>query len=248
MDVVRADCSDGKGGVDPMNFQNSVHAVTVPGAARGYEDLLQRHGSGKFSLAELVEPAALLAEEGFPVAPVTAHHWTTGMHLIERWLANDAVEAGSVPLAVDGKRGPKAGDIVVNTDYARVLRDLGAKGAAEGFYGGATGEAIVAIIQKHGGTLTLEDLKSHTSTFPEPVSAEYRGVKLWEVPPNGQGVAALVALTGLQELEKKGVCPKMTPGSHFCTKRSKKCGMNYKIITLAPWQCTMGSRSPSLNS
>ena len=211
MDVLKEDCSDGQGGVDEMKFQSSVHAVTVPGAARGYEDLLKHHGSGKFTLAQLVEPAAQLAEEGFPVAPVTAHHWSTGMHLIERWLDDGAVEDGHVPLTVDGKRGPKAGDIIVNADYARALRDLGTKGATDGFYAGVTGEAIVAVTQKHGGKLTLDDLKSHTSTFPDPVSAEYRGVRLWEVPPNGQGVAALVALTGLQELEKRGICPKMSP-------------------------------------
>ena len=211
LDVLKADCSDGKGGVDAVQFQNSPHAVTVPGAARGYEDLLQRHGSGKFTLAELVEPAAQLAEEGFPVAPITAHHWSSGMHLIERWLDDDAVDAERVPLTVDGKHGPKAGDIIVNADYARVLRELGAKGTTDGFYAGATGEAIAAVVQKHGGKLTVDDLKAHTSTFPEPVSAEYRGVRLWEVPPNGQGVAALVALTGLKHLEEKELCPKMSP-------------------------------------
>lgn len=208
LDVLRADCSDGKGGVDPEKFQNSAHAVTVPGAARGYEDLLKRHGSGRFTLAELLEPASQLAEEGFPVAPVTSHHWRSGMHLIRRWLK--AGDDKCVPLTVDGKNGPKAGDIIVNADYARVLRDLGAKGATE-FYAGATGAAIAAVVQKHGGKLTVDDLKAHTSTYPEPVSAEYRGVKLWEVPPNGQGVAALVALTGLRHLEEKELCPKMSP-------------------------------------
>jgi gamma-glutamyltranspeptidase / glutathione hydrolase len=64
MDVVKNDCSDGRGGVDPEKFEASAHVVTVPGAARGYEDLLKRHGSGKFTLAQLLEPAAVLAEEG----------------------------------------------------------------------------------------------------------------------------------------------------------------------------------------
>ena len=207
MEVASADCPDGKGGVDLEKFHASAHVVTVPGAARGYEDLLKRHGSGKFTLAQLLEPAAVLAEEGFPVSPVTAHHWKSGMHLIERWLSEDE----PVPLTVDGKNGPNAGDIIVNTDYARVLKELGAKGASDGFYGGATGEAIAAAVQKHGGKLTVEDLKAHTSVFPEPVSTEYRGVRLWEVPPNGQGVAALVALTGLRHLEEKGLCPKLSP-------------------------------------
>jgi gamma-glutamyltranspeptidase / glutathione hydrolase len=149
----------------------------------------------------------LLFTVGFPVAPVTAHYWKKGMHLIQRWLS----EEDTVPLTVDGKNGPNPGDIMVNTDYARVLRELGAKGATDGFYGGTTGEAIASVVQKYGGKLTVEDLKAHTSLFPDPVFAEYRGVRLWEVPPNGQGVAALVALTGLRHLENKGLCPELSP-------------------------------------
>jgi len=208
MEVAKVDCSDGKGGIDETKFEDSPHTVTVPGAARGYEDLLKRHGSGKFTLAELLEPAVLLAEEGFPVAQVTAHHWSRGMHLIKRWLSDDDDQ---VPLSVDGKNGPKHGDVLVNKDLARVLRELGSKGATEGFYNGEAGKAISAAIQKHGGVLTVDDLAAHTSLFPEPISAEYRGIRLWEVPPNGQGVCALVALTGLQHLEDKGLCNKLSP-------------------------------------
>jgi len=213
LDILKTDCSDGKGGVDPEKFRNSPHAVTVPGAAQGYEDLFQRHGSGTMTLAELMEPAAQLAEQGFPVAPITAHHWSSGMPLIRKWLDKERLERGPIPLTVDGNRGPKPGDIIVNKECARVLRDLGAKGAMDGFYAGTTGSAIAAVVQKHGGKLTIEDLKAHTSTFPEPVSAKYRNVKLWEVPPNGQGVAALVALTGLNHLEGKGLCSKLSPES-----------------------------------
>jgi gamma-glutamyltranspeptidase/glutathione hydrolase len=87
---------------------------------------------------------------------------------------------------------------------ARVLRELGAKGAQDGFYRGATGRAIVNALQKHGGCMTMDDLHAHTSsTFPQAISAEYRGVKLWQVPPNGQGIAALIALTGLSHLEEE---------------------------------------------
>ncbi|CAB9508073.1 Glutathione hydrolase-like YwrD proenzyme [Seminavis robusta] len=207
MEVAKADCDDGKGAIDAVKFQASPHAVTVPGAARGYEDVWKRHGSGKFTLAELLEPAAVLAEEGFPVSPVTAYHWKSGMHLIKRWLDDGEV----VPLLAEN--GPNPGDIIVNKDMARVLRDLGAKGATEGFYEGETGKAIAAAVQKHGGKLSIDDLKSHTSTFPEPVSTEYRGVRLWEVPPNGQGVAALVALTGLRHLEENNLCPELSPAT-----------------------------------
>ena len=211
MEVAKTDCPDGKGGIDASKFKASPHSITVPGAARGFEDLLEKHGSGKFTLADLLEPAAVLAEEGFPVAPLTARYWSEDMHIIKRWLKWK--EGDTVPLTVDGKNGPKPGDIVVNKDMARVLRDLGQKGATDGFYAGVTGQAIAAVVQKHGGKLTLEDLKEHRSTFPEPVSTEYRGARLWEVPPNGQGVVALVALNGLRHLEQTGLCPELSPAT-----------------------------------
>lgn len=204
VEAVRDLCGD-----SDEKFRLSAHAVTVPGAARGWEDLIQQHGSGKFTLKELVEPAAVLAEEGFPVSPVTAHHWQTGMEVIKMWL-----EPGSkVPMTVDGTNAPQAGQIFTNPDMARVLRDLGDKGATDGFYKGSTGQAIVDAVQKHGGVMTMQDLSKHSSLFPEPISAQYRDVNLWQVPPNGQGVAGLIALAGLQHLEECGKCPKISPSN-----------------------------------
>lgn len=165
LQCLREHYADGSGGgVDEDKFRHSVHAVTVPGAARGWEDLYQRHGSGKFSFAELLEPAAVLAEEGFPVAPITAYHWQTGLSLISNWCK----DGESIPLTVDGKRAPTAGDIIVNPDMARVLRELGSHGATNGFYQGCTGQAIINAIQKHDGVMTMEDLQVHTSEFPNP--------------------------------------------------------------------------------
>ena len=198
---------DGAGGVDVDAFRLSPHAVTVPGAAQGWEDLLKRSGSGKFSLAQLVEPAALLAEQGFPVAPITSHHWRAGMPQIAKWLSS---QEEPIPLTVDGRRGPEPGEIIVNPDMARVLRDLGKCGAKQGFYQGTTGRAIVTEVQKHGGCMTMEDLAAHESTFPYPISVDYRGCRLWQVPPNGQGLAGLVALAGLQHLEEKQIISPIT--------------------------------------
>lgn len=205
-DCPATDSSEGGAAISEDTFEASAHVVTVPGAAKGWEDLLKRHGSGRLSLAQLVEPAAKLADEGFPVAPMTALHWSDGLDkLIRRW-----VEPGrAVPLTVDGRRGPKPGDIIRNKDMARVLRDLGAKGAKEGFYKGETGRAIVDALRQRGGVMTMEDLESHESTFPDPIFAEYRGTKLWQVPPNGQGIAGLIALTGLAELEERGIVGKV---------------------------------------
>jgi gamma-glutamyltranspeptidase/glutathione hydrolase len=184
-------------------FGNSALAVTVPGAARGWEDLLQRHGSGTFTLAELVEPAAVLAESGFPVAPITAFHWQSNLRQISQWCNQNADHPETIPLTVDGTHAPRAGEIMTNPHMARVLRDLGRLGATKGFYQGTTGQAIVDSIRKHGGVMTMQDLANHTtSLFPEPICATFRDVKLWQIPPNGQGVAALIALLGLQHLEQ----------------------------------------------
>lgn len=188
-------------------FMFSAHAVTVPGAARGWEDTILRHGSGKFTLAQLLEPAAQLAEEGFPVTHVTAHHWAAGRNQLMRWVGGDKV----IPMTVNGADTPKVGDIFCNPDMARVLRELGSLGATEGFYNGRTGRAIVEKIQQHGGVMTLDDMIQHTSLFPQPISQSYRDVKLWQVPPNGQGIASLIALSGLKHLEEEGLCPKLTP-------------------------------------
>mmetsp|Transcript_12632 Transcript_12632/g.26614 ORF Transcript_12632/g.26614 Transcript_12632/m.26614 type:complete len:583 (+) Transcript_12632:158-1906(+) len=202
LEKVRADCPT----ADDYKF--SAHAVTVPGTAAGYEDLLKKHGSGNFTLLDCLEPAAKLAEEGFPIQTTTAHHWTAGMPQITKWLD----EGEAVPLSVDG-RGPKTGELVYNPDLARALRDLGEKGAVEGYYKGQTGQAIVEAVQKHGGVMTMDDLLASKTTFPDPICVSYHNTKLWEVPPNGQGIAGLVALKGIEALETVANDPEDKPGS-----------------------------------
>jgi gamma-glutamyltranspeptidase / glutathione hydrolase len=183
------------------DFCTSSLAVTVPGAAAGWEDLLARHGSGSFTLSQLLEPAARLAENGFPVAPVTAYHWQAGLSLINKWGSDNNAAASAALRPTSGTIIP--GQLVVNTDLARVLRDFGQHGAKNGFYQGATGQAIVEAIRRYGGCMTLDDLADHTSTFPEPIAVNYRNVKLWQAPPNGQGIAGLIALAGVQALEEE---------------------------------------------
>lgn len=114
--------------IDANLFRDSPLAVTIPGTAQGWEDLFDRHGSGKFTMSQLFEPAIHLAEEGFPVAPVTAYHWRAGMSQITKWLKNDG-GLDKIPLTTSDGKAPQAGDIVTNPDMARVLRDLGVYGA-----------------------------------------------------------------------------------------------------------------------
>ena len=209
LDLLREKLPDPEGeyGIDSEAFRKSVFSVTVPGAARGWEDFYHMYASKKFSFLELLEPAAQIAEEGFPVGLITSHCWNEGLEDdIKKWCSPEDIENGNVPLSINGS-APKEGEIMVNKDMARVLRSLGEHGATKGFYESFVGEAIVEAVQKHGGVMTTDDLKEDKtqSTFPEPISVEYRGVKLHQVPPNGQGISGLVALSGLESLERKGL-------------------------------------------
>ncbi|KAL7545314.1 hypothetical protein ACHAWF_008668 [Thalassiosira exigua] len=186
-------------------FAMGIHSVTVPGAARGWEDVHKKFGSGKLSLAEILEPAAKLAEEGFPVATLTAMRWGQQMDGITRWHTEEEIEEGAVELSADGRgTPPRPGELFRNPPMAKVLRSLGKHGAKDGFYDAFPGRSIVETIRKHGGAMTMDDLQQHESTFPDPISATYRGVNVWQVPPNGQGIAGLVALKSLAALEERG--------------------------------------------
>jgi len=160
------------------------YTITVPGACAGWCDLLDRHGT--LSIAEALAPAIRLAEDGFPVAPITAYYW---QRAAERQLRS-ALNGGEMTIA---GRGPKAGEIFRNPGLARTFQKV-AEGGKKAFYEGEIAEAIAATIQKAGGCMTVADLAAHTSTWDEPISATYGGLRLWECPPNGQGLTALIAL------------------------------------------------------
>ena len=192
-------------------FRGSVHSVTVPGAAAGWEDVRRKFGSGRLSLAELLKPAIELAEGGFPVSPLTSAAWRSQMGKLARWHTEEEIAGGVVELGVGGgASGPMPGELFRNPGMAAVLRSLEERGAADGFYGGFPGRAIVEALRRHGGLMTMDDMRRHASSFPDPVRVEYRGVHVWEVPPNGQGVAGLIALEGLRSLEECGMIP--SPG------------------------------------
>lgn len=165
-----------------------AHTVTVPGACAGWFDLIAKHGS--LSMGDILAPAIRLAEEGFPVAPITAYSWQRGA---QRQLAT---ALNGHELTING-RGPNAGEIFRNPNLARTFKSI-AEGGASAFYQGDIADSIVGVIKEAGGCMSLEDLASHVSTWEEPISVDYRGYRVYECPPNGQGITALIALNILE--------------------------------------------------
>jgi len=174
-----------------------AHTVTVPGACAGWCDLVERHG--RLPLSRSLAPAIHLAEQGFPVAPLTAYSWGRG---VERQLRH---APGGLELTISG-RAPRAGELFRNPGLGRTLRRV-AEGGKAAFYQGEIAEEISAAIQQAGGCLTVEDLACHHSTWETPISTTYRGLRVWECPPNGQGLAALLGLNLLEGFELAALPP-----------------------------------------
>jgi gamma-glutamyltranspeptidase/glutathione hydrolase len=167
-------------------------AITVPGALSGWAALLERHGT--LSLAEAMAPAIRLAEEGFPLSPIIASDWKAEEEMLRR-------DPGArATFLTDAQRAPEAGDWFRNPDYAATLRAISERGPGH-LYGGPLGEQIARHVASLGGFLTPQDFAAHAPTWVEPVSVPYRGFRLWELPPNGQGIAALEMLRILESYD-----------------------------------------------
>ena len=189
---------------DAFPDSRDPRAVTVPGTAQGWEDAISRFGT--WSLSDVLKPAIDLAETGFPVSPLTSHFWEQGAPLIRR--ANDKTGAQELLVvdecASEHLRAPRPGEIFKNPHLASVFRDLGDRGARKGFYCGRAGHAIVDALKSRGAAMELSDLQDHQSSFPEPIRTRYRGVDIFEHPPNGQGLAALLAFSVLEGIDIEG--------------------------------------------
>ena len=168
----------------------SPHTVTVPGAAAGWVDTIEKFGT--MTLREVLQPAIELAENGFPVSPITAVSWQRGVPQLLNGPYGDE-------LLING-RAPQAGEKIKLPTLANTLRELAEHGKA-GFYEGPIAEAIVELVQSMGSFMTLDDLKNHYNTYDKPISINYRGIDVWELPPNGQGITALIALNILEEYD-----------------------------------------------
>ncbi len=182
----------------------SPHAVTVPGAAAGWADAVARFG--RLSLAEVLRPAVRIAEEGFPVSPLVALHWALGVDKLQ------ASRHGK-DLLIDGA-APRPGQCFRNPKLAGVLGRLASEGR-DGFYRGRVAEALVAVLAAQGGVLTAADLERHQTTWDAPIHTTYRGIEVFEMPPNGQGLTALLALNMLEGFDLASLDPEGFPYHHL---------------------------------
>ncbi|CAM9743237.1 unnamed protein product, partial [Phaeothamnion confervicola] len=153
--------------------QFHAHTVTVPGAAAAWCDAVERFGSGRLSLAELIEPAAVLAEEGFPVGVIASHMWGLEASKLRAAPGGSALlmptPAGGGGDAGGGRRAPRPGEVFRNPALAAVLREVGA-GGRTAFYSGRVGAAVVEAVRAAGGVMAADDLTAHETTFPTPIS------------------------------------------------------------------------------
>ena len=164
--------------------QSGIHSVTVPGAVDGWDKLLKRFGRKR--LPEVLAPAIRYAEEGFPVTEIFASYWADSAAKLRR-------DTNAARTFLPGGRVPRAGEIFRNPDMAWSLKQVAAHGR-KAFYEGAVAQRILARSKELGGTLTAEDLARFSSEWVEPISTTYHGWTVYELPPNGQGIAALMML------------------------------------------------------
>lgn len=174
-------------------------AVTVPGAPSAWAELHKRFG--RLPFAKLFEPAIYYAEQGYPVSPIVARFWQEGIDALTPYKNNPAIAPWFATFDVHGNGvAPQTGEMVTLPDHAKTLRIL-ADSYCESYYRGELAQKLVEFSDKTGGYLSLEDLAEYRAEWVEPVHINYHGYDVWEMPPNGHGITALMALNILKGME-----------------------------------------------
>lgn len=190
--------ADGMKALDPR----SGLCVNVPGAASLWDDLSSHFG--RLPLLQILTPAIDLADNGFPIGPITANQWANAYLQGE-----EAIRVFRTPPAnwvhgtSSGMKYPSMGDIIRNTDLANTFRSLGEHGARGGFYNNYIGEAIITACREYGGVLTADDLDSHYTEDVTPIRILYQNHYIYECPPPTHGLAALLALNLIEATETR---------------------------------------------
>lgn len=189
--------------------------VSVPGAVDGWTSLHDKFGS--MPLKKILAPAIEYAEEGFPVTELIGYY----LGSIDRFSRMGYPNIKETYYDPNGGERPKNGDRYRNPALADTYRAIAKKGR-EGFYEGEVAQTITTFIKEQGGFLSLEDLSSHHSQWVEPVSVNYRGYDVWELPPNGQGIAALQLLNILENKDFSEVRWGSEEHLHLFTEAKKR--------------------------
>jgi len=164
--------------------------VSVPGCVDGWFELHKRFGT--MEMDQILNPAITYAREGFPVTELIAHYWTSARFLSRYPHVKEVY--------MPGGKVPEKGEIFKNPSLANTLEKI-AEGGRDAFYKGEIARTIDAFMKEQGGFISYEDLAGHTSEWVDPVSTNYRGYDVWELPPNGQGIAALQILNILEKFD-----------------------------------------------
>ncbi len=212
--------------------QSGVHSVTVPGAVAGWSLLLDRFG--QVPLARLLEPSIALAENGFPVAEITSEEW----HIQEAFLRGDP-ESARTFLPTGGP--PAVGAVFRNVDLAWAYRRIAA-GGAEAFYRGDIARRLVSGLERRGSTIDAADLAEFRAQWADPVSTTYRGWQVYELPPNGAGIAALMMLNILEALPAFAEAPHNSAAALHLLIEAKKLAYADMLSHVADpvfWPCRL---------
>ncbi|KUJ81708.1 gamma-glutamyltransferase [Microbulbifer flavimaris] len=162
--------------------------VSVPGAVDGWYELHEKFG--RLPMSDVLQPAISYAEKGFPVTQLVAYYWDRSVPRLQKF-------PGFRQTFMPNGRAPREGEIFRNPRLAKTYKRI-AEGGRDAFYRGDIAREIAAYMKANGGFLSLEDLASHESEWVDPVATNYRGYDVWELPPNGQGIAALQILNILE--------------------------------------------------
>ncbi len=171
-------------------------AVTVPGVTSGWAEINKRFG--KLSLSQILQPAIDYARDGFAVSPVVSALWKRNLETFRKELTPEFYQSWAADFTINGQ-APKAGEVFRYKGMAETLEELAATNC-ESFYRGAIAEQIDTYSRKTGGYLRKEDLAAYRAQWVEPITTNYKGYDVWEIPPNGHGIVVLMALNILEKL------------------------------------------------
>jgi gamma-glutamyltranspeptidase/glutathione hydrolase len=174
--------------------ESGPDTITVPGALDAWSALVERFG--RLKLAQILQPAIEYAEQGFPVSEIIANQWRESAPLLAR-------DAWAARTYLPGGRAPLHGEVASNPNLGATLRAIAA-GGRDAFYRGPVAEKIVDAVRSRGGVMSMRDLADHRSEWVKPLSVRYQGYDFYEIPPNGQGLTALLMLNLVEGMNLRG--------------------------------------------